>query len=70
MMATKYYVRNFPLHKEIMGRNGKKSRQIYQQGDPVELNESEFPKYQHLVETEEQLNSRQKESKTKSTSNR
>lgn len=58
-MITKYYVRDFTLHKEIVGRHGQKTRQSYQPGDPVELNEIEFKKYQHLVETEAQHQSRQ-----------
>lgn len=57
-MSNKYYVRDFPLHKEIIGAGGRKSRQVYQPGDAVELTEAEAIKYQHLIETEEQYQSR------------
>ena len=53
-----YYVRNFPLHKEIIV-SGRKSRQTYRPGDAVELTEVEFLRYQHLIETEEQIKSRE-----------
>lgn len=58
-MSNKYYVRDFPLHKEIVGAGGRKSRQIYQPGDAVELTEAEAVKYQHLIETEAQVKSRE-----------
>ncbi|MDJ0591127.1 MAG: hypothetical protein QNJ72_14215 [Pleurocapsa sp. MO_226.B13] len=57
-MSNKYYVRDFPLHKEIVGAGGRKSRQVYQPGDAVELTEAEAFRYQHLIETEEQYKSR------------
>ena len=61
---AKYIVRNYALHKVVVNSKGVKSTQIYQQGDPVELTDAEYQQYKHLVETEEQFNSRQKESKT------
>lgn len=54
----KYYVRNFPLHKQIIGSNGRKTKQTYQSHDPIELTDAEAKRYQHLIETEDQLNSR------------
>ncbi|WP_319419474.1 hypothetical protein [Pleurocapsa sp. FMAR1] len=57
-MKTKYYVRSLPLHHEKIV-NGKKSRQIFQMGETVELDVFEAIKYQHLIETEEQYQSRQ-----------
>ena len=53
-----YHVRDFPLHKEIISSTGRKTRQTYQPHDPVELTDAEAKRYQHLIETEEQLNSR------------
>lgn len=61
-MMTKYYVRTLPLHLEKVV-NGKKSRQVFQYGESVELTDEEFIKYKHLVETEAQYKSRQKTSK-------
>ena len=52
-----YYVRNFPLHKEIITQ-GRKSRQTYRPFDAIELTETEAKRYQHLIETEEQFSSR------------
>jgi hypothetical protein len=67
-MSNKYYVRDFPLHKEIVGAGGRKSRQVYQPGDTVELTEVEAIKYQHLIETEAQIQSRQLKTTKKATS--
>ena len=53
-----YYVRDFPLHKEII-TNGRKSRQTFGSGDSVELTDAEAIRYKHLIETEEQVKSRQ-----------
>ena len=53
-----YYVRNYPLHKEIVVK-GRKSRQTYRPGDAVELTPEEAKRYQHLIETEEQVKSRE-----------
>ena len=61
---AKYIVRNYALHKVVVNSKGGKSTQIYQQGESVELTDAEYQQYKHLVETEEQFNSRQKESKT------
>ena len=54
-----YYVRDFPLHKEIFDRRGRKTRQTFRPSETVDLTEAEFLRYQHLVETEEQAKSRQ-----------
>ena len=61
---AKYIVRNYALHKVVVNSKGVKSTQVYQQGESVELTDAEYQQYKHLVETEEQFNSRQKENKT------
>lgn len=61
---TKYYVRNLPLHLEKIV-NGKKSRQVFQYGESVDLSEEDAIKYKHLIETEEQYKSRQKTTSSK-----
>ncbi|MEM6614549.1 MAG: hypothetical protein AAF652_20350 [Cyanobacteria bacterium P01_C01_bin.72] len=63
-MTTEYYVRpNMVLHREIVQRvKGKevKGTKLYQGGETLEkLSIAEVKKYQHLIETEEQLQSRQ-----------
>lgn len=47
-----YYVRDFPLHRETIGVNGRKTRQTYQPHEPVELTEAEALRYQHLIEVQ------------------
>lgn len=59
---AKYHVRTLPLHLEKIV-NGKKTRQVFQFGEVVELSDEEFTRYKHLVETEEQYKSRQTTSK-------
>ena len=59
-----YYVRSLTLQKEVMDEDGTKSLQPYKSGSKVELTENEAQRYRHLVESEEQHNSRQKGSKT------
>jgi hypothetical protein len=58
MDSKVYYVRSLPLHKEIFDHDGTKSLQAYKPRSKVELTESEALKYKHLIETEEQFNSR------------
>jgi hypothetical protein len=58
MTSNTYYVRSLPLHKEIFDHDGTKSLQSYKPGSKVELSEEEALKYKHLIETEEQFNSR------------
>ena len=62
---TEYYVRPvFQLHREVekMVKGQKtKTTKLYQEGEKVEnLTEEEIKKYQHLIESEEQVQSRQK----------
>ena len=54
-MKKTYYVRHWPLHKEIFDLRGRRTKQTYQPNDPVELTDAEFLKYKHLVETAEQV---------------
>lgn len=68
-MATKTYrVRNFlPLHREVWTKKAsgtQKSIKTYQTGEQIDLEEAEFQKYEHLLETEEQFKSREKASGT------
>jgi hypothetical protein len=58
MTSKTYYVCSLPLHKEIYDHDGSKSLQAYKPGSKVELTEEEAVKYKHLIETEEQFNSR------------
>ena len=63
-MTTTYYVRpDMVLHREIVQRvKGKevKATKLYQGGETLEkLTEEEAFKYQHLIEAEEQVKSRQ-----------
>ena len=60
-----YHVRDYPLHREIIDSRGRKTRQTYQPHDPVELTDYEASRYQHLIETEEQLASRKIKTNTK-----
>ena len=61
---TKYYVRSLPLHLE-KNVNGKKSRQVFQMGETVELDDIQALQYKHLIETEESFNSRIPKTTTK-----
>ena len=54
-----YYVRDFPLHKDVFDLRGRKTRQTFRPTEKVDLTEVEFLRYQHLIETEEQVKSRQ-----------
>lgn len=58
----KYYVRNFPLHLE-KSINNKKTTQVFEPGELIEITDEEAAKYKHLIETEAQYKSRQKEKK-------
>ncbi|MEL6493557.1 MAG: hypothetical protein AAFQ41_00355 [Cyanobacteria bacterium J06623_7] len=63
-MTTAYFVRpGMVLHRQIIQRvKGKEVRSTkpYQGGDALEnLTESEAKKYKHLIETEEQVKSRE-----------
>jgi chaperone required for assembly of F1-ATPase len=53
-----YYVCSLTLQKEIFDHDGSKSLQAYKPGSKVELTEEQAVKYKHLIETEEQFNSR------------
>ena len=53
-----YYVRDFPLHKEIIDLRGRKTRQTFRPTEKVDLTEAEAKRYQHLIETEEQVKAR------------
>lgn len=58
MSNATYYVRTLPLQKEIIDQDGSKSLQAFKPGSKVELTADQALKYQHLIETEEQFNSR------------
>lgn len=60
------YVRSLPLQREIIdSEDGSKSLQGYKAGAKVELTDSEMIRYQHLIESEEQYNSRQPKTTSK-----
>lgn len=67
---TDMYVRpKFQLHriveKLVKGKKTKATK-LYQEGEKVEnLTEEEVKKYQHLIESEEQKNSRQPKTTTR-----
>jgi chaperone required for assembly of F1-ATPase len=58
MTLNTYYVCSLPLHKEIYDHDGTKSLQAYKPGSKVELTEEQAVKYKHLIETQEQVDSR------------
>ena len=53
-----YYVCSLTLQKEIIDHDGTKSLQAFKPGSKVELTAEEALRYQNLIETEEQFNSR------------
>ena len=68
-MTKKYRVRNIvPLQREVWTRtaNGhQKSIKTYQPEEQIELEDEEYSKYEHLLETEEQYQERNKQSSSK-----
>lgn len=61
MTIKTYRVRNLPLHREIYtqtARGRQKSFKVYQPSEQIELALEEAALYQHLLETEEQYQSR------------
>ena len=65
------YVRpSLQLHREVVKMvKGKKAKstKLYQEGEKVEnLTEEELKRYQHLIETDEQVKSRQPKTTRKS----
>lgn len=69
-MSNMYVRPSLQLHREVVKMvKGKKAKstKLYQEGEKVEnLTEEELKRYQHLIETDEQVKSRQPKTTRKS----